>query len=67
MGLTGVRWQCHVRTQLRQHQASGHLPLGVGGMAIGKKFHRLDLAAGLRTLVFLVTAFLATVFLAAGA
>ena len=43
--------QGHVRAQLRQHQACGHLPLRVGGVTVGKKFHRLDFAAVLRVAV----------------
>ena len=33
---SGIAGQSHVRAQLRQHKARRHLPLRMGGMAIGK-------------------------------
>ena len=47
--------QGHLGAQLREHQSSGHAPLGVCGVGVWKAFHRLAvlplvpvLAAGLR-------------------
>ena len=31
--------QCHLRAQLREHQAGGHAPLRVGGVAGGEELH----------------------------
>ena len=36
----GIAVQRHLGPKLRQHQAGGHLPLRVGGMAVRKQFHR---------------------------
>ncbi len=54
---TRVFRQGHVRAQLRQHQAGGHAPLRVSGMAVGEKFHRFDVV-----LVFLAAVFFAGAF-----
>ena len=68
-GRRAVLGQGHVGAQLRQHQSRRHLPLRMGGVTIGEKFHArsVDRSARCRSLRHkppqrLAGAFLATVF-----